>query len=143
MHRMMRRAAVTIGAAAASCAVLAGPAVAAPAQPAVHNVYVPDCNTLVYKPSSIVLACADANMAMEHAHWHTWTQSRATGTADFVYNDCVPNCADGHMHSYRGNVELYLVHSGKPRNWFSRLHFQYPNGGPGGKGSSTYALHLS
>lgn len=142
MHRLIRRAAVTIGAAAASCAVLTGPAVAAPVQPAVHNTYVPNCNTLVYKPSSIVIACADANTLVNHLHWHTWTQTSATATADFVYNDCIPNCASGHDHSFRADVKLYLVQPDKYRNWFRRLQVQFPHGGPGGKNSSTYALQL-
>lgn len=142
MRGLMERAAACIGVAAASCAFITGSAVAGTVQPALHNTYAPNCNELVYKPSDIIITCADANIAMENAHWHTWTLTSATGTADYVVNDCIPNCAEGHFHRYRANVELYLVRPGTYRNWFSRIHFQFPFGGPGGKPATTYGIAL-
>lgn len=57
-----------------------------------------NCVTPSVEPSEIVLACGDGNALLEGLHWTSWTAGSATAVGTFVYNDCTPNCADGHFH---------------------------------------------
>jgi hypothetical protein len=61
-----------------------------------------DCKTASLEPSEIVLTCADYGWILEALHWSSWTASQATAVGTFVYNDCTPNCAEGHHHDVPG-----------------------------------------
>lgn len=61
-----------------------------------------DCRSPTLQPSEIVLACADHGWVLRDLRWSTWTASAAKATGTFVYNDCSPNCAAGHLHSVPG-----------------------------------------
>jgi hypothetical protein len=61
-----------------------------------------NCQTPSVEPAEIVLACADYNAILEALHWTSWTATSATAVGTFVYNDCTPNCADGHFHHVPG-----------------------------------------
>ena len=52
------------------------------------------------RPSSVILACADANASFTHLHWSSFGGSSAHATGDYVANDCTPTCVAGHVHSY-------------------------------------------
>jgi hypothetical protein len=72
------------------------PGIAATALPAL-----PDCQGKpVVKPSSITLACGDGNFYVENLKWTGWGESFAAATGTGKANDCTPNCAAGHFHSY-------------------------------------------
>jgi hypothetical protein len=61
----------------------------------------PDCQgKLLVKPASITLACGDGNFYVENLKWTGWGQSFAAATGTAKANDCRPNCAAGHFHSY-------------------------------------------
>jgi len=61
----------------------------------------PDCQgKLVVKPASIVLACGDGNFYVENLKWTGWGASFAAASGTGKANDCTPNCAAGHFHSY-------------------------------------------
>lgn len=66
--------------------------------------WIDTCGPLVSKPTSIVLACADANYSLERIAWHGWGAGTATATATVRANDCKPYCAAGHFHSYPATV---------------------------------------
>ncbi len=60
----------------------------------------------VVKPSGVVLACADAGLGVRAIHWLGWGSSVAAGVGTAYANDCTPNCAAGHFHSYRAVLLL-------------------------------------
>jgi hypothetical protein len=54
----------------------------------------------VVAPSSLIVTCADAGIRLENLRWSSWTPKLASGYGTFRENDCTPNCAEGHFHSY-------------------------------------------
>jgi len=61
----------------------------------------PDCQgKLLVKPASITLACGDGNFYAEKLKWTGWGEAFAAATGAGKVNDCQPNCAAGHFHSY-------------------------------------------
>jgi hypothetical protein len=61
-----------------------------------------NCTTPSTEPAEIVLACADYGVLVEGLHWTSWTTASATAVGTLVYNDCTPNCAEGHHHHVPG-----------------------------------------
>jgi hypothetical protein len=61
-----------------------------------------NCTTLSLEPAEIVLACADYGVLVDGLHWTRWTAASATAVGTLLYNDCIPNCADGHHHHVPG-----------------------------------------
>lgn len=47
----------------------------------------------VTRPTTFVLACADANALLTATQWSTWTGTGATGLTRFGLNLCTPSCA--------------------------------------------------
>jgi hypothetical protein len=77
------------------------PAQSQPAQPATASTVVVSClGKPQVKPGTIVLACADYNSLVNKITWTAWTSDFASGSGTLVQNDCVPDCAQGHFHSY-------------------------------------------
>ena len=70
-----------------------------------------NCKTPSVEPAEIVLACADYNAILESLHWTSWTATSATAVGTFVYNDCTPNCAEGHFHHVPGTRVTLTVPS--------------------------------
>jgi hypothetical protein len=60
-----------------------------------------NCGPLASAPKEFVITCADANYALAGLRWHGWGTARATATGSARANDCTPDCASGHFHSYR------------------------------------------
>jgi hypothetical protein len=70
----------------------------------------PDClGRPVVKPTSVTLACADANFRIEHIQWTGWGEAFAAGKGMGVVNDCEPNCAADHFH----NSPMLLIVTGR------------------------------
>lgn len=66
------------------------------------KVELPDCNgEPQYRPTSIVLTCADANIQLVDLHWTGWGESFAAAMGAMSANDCQPTCVAGHTHRYR------------------------------------------
>lgn len=57
-----------------------------------------NCTTPSVEPTEIVLTCADYGEVLEDLNWTSWTSTSATAVGTLVYNDCTPNCAQGHYH---------------------------------------------
>jgi hypothetical protein len=79
---------------------------ATPVQAATHvdtgiKVY-GNCTTPSVEPTEIVLACADGGALVNGLRWTSWTAASATAVGTLVYNDCSPNCAEGHQHDVPG-----------------------------------------
>jgi hypothetical protein len=74
------------------------------------------------RPKAIVIACADANFAIDHIRWSSWTRTRAVGTGTAHENNCKPNCAAGRFHSFPITVRLSKVaHCVAGRAEFARI----------------------
>jgi len=119
--RVLVAAAASCGAAAAVFAAAAGSATAAPAARPV--VIVTCAGKAVVRPSSYVLACADADTYLSRLHWPTWT-GVAFGIGILRIDACFPSCAAGKYYSFPVLVNLWRArlwpgHGG--RLYFSRL----------------------
>lgn len=68
---------------------------------------VADCFQLQVRPTSYVFTCADGGVGLEGLHWTTWSPRLASGYGTYYANDCTPNCADGHFHTYPALVVLW------------------------------------
>lgn len=79
------------------------------------------------RPSQYILTCADANDYLTGLRWASWgTAAFASGTNTF--NDCVPDCATGHLHSFPVLVTLWRAeplpgHAGQ--QYFTRITLIY------------------
>jgi hypothetical protein len=58
------------------------------------------------RPGSIMLACGDGNFYLTRIAWTRWGMRQALGIGVGHQNDCVPDCASGHFHTYRVAVKL-------------------------------------
>ncbi len=65
-----------------------------------------NCTKSQVRPASIIIFCADANASLIHLHWSNFGGPTATGAGRYAANDCKPNCAAGHVHSYAVVVVL-------------------------------------
>lgn len=61
------------------------------------------------RPMAIIVACADANFYVTRISWSQWRPTRAIGVGTAHVNDCTPNCAAGHFHTFRVAVRLSRV----------------------------------
>jgi hypothetical protein len=96
--------------------------------------WINNCGPLVSAPKSLVLACADANYGLAGLTWHSWGHASAAATGKATANDCTPDCAAGHFHSYPASVSVSgLKACGKAR-YYSRLTITYPGKRPAGVG---------
>ena len=87
------------------------------------------------RPGQYILACADGGAYLASLHWATWGSSAAFADGISTFNDCVPNCAAGHGHSFPVLVVLWRPaplagHVGE--RYFTRLTIIYT-------GSRTYS----
>ena len=96
------------------------------------------------KPESIILACADGNLAVQHISWLMWEGEKALGRGTFIYNDCEPDCADGKTHLVPVQFSLLGVAkdlSGK--SVFTQMEVVSESDPlPGGATSDTYDLWI-
>jgi hypothetical protein len=79
----------------------------------------------VVKPTSYVLACADANAYFNSVHWTSWTSSSASATATFVQNNCAPTCADGKFIKYPAKLTVSQPKPTKLGLLFSVIGYSY------------------
>ncbi|MFE0098941.1 hypothetical protein [Streptomyces sp. NPDC059009] len=94
------------------------------------------------RPGDHMLACGDGNNGLRGLRWADWTDRVAHGVGRQVANDCVPDCAEGHFHTFWVGVEAYrpVARKGKAPH-FSRLKVVYLDKRPEGSGpSQTYPL---
>jgi hypothetical protein len=79
---------------------------APPAHPVKTVVY--DCpgQPALVKPRSFTVTCADGGIQYEQLKWASWTPGRARASGLLEENDCTPNCAYGHFHTYPATIVL-------------------------------------
>jgi hypothetical protein len=78
------------------------------------------------RPVSLVITCADANVALTATKWTSWNANEAVGTTRFAMNLCVPYCAASPI-SYFANarVRLYAPVSTSHGRLFSAMVVHY------------------
>jgi hypothetical protein len=104
---------------------------------------VPNCNTAVYKPKRLVLACGDGSEYLAKLKWSRWTASSATAAGMDEVNNCTPDCVKGHFKGYPVTVTLSRARRCahvKGHELFSRIALQYPDAHPGTKRTTTESL---
>lgn len=94
--------------------------------------WINDCGPLVSAPHSLVLACADANYELVHLLWHRWGAATASATGSASANDCAPNCAAGHFHSYVVTVRASSLTACGRARYYARLAITYAARRPAG-----------
>jgi hypothetical protein len=98
--------------------------------------WVNDCGPLASAPRTLVLACADGNYELASLTWRGWGSAHATATGVARANDCTPNCAAGHFHSYPVTATVdRLTRCGAAR-YYARLTIVYGGTRPQGIGRS-------
>jgi hypothetical protein len=92
------------------------------------------CGPLVSAPTQLVLACADGNYELTKVTWRGWGKPSATGTATASANDCTPNCAAGHFHTYPARVTATALKACGKARYYAKLTITYPGKRPAGFG---------
>jgi len=124
---------------ASVCFLLSGVPNSGPVAAASGAMALPDCSGKpVVKPSSVVLACADAGVVADHLTWTGWGGTVALGTGLASVNDCDPNCAAGHLHNYK----IVLHAAGRQRcpsgqAAYARVSYTWLGKTPYGTGATT------
>jgi len=68
----------------------------------------PDCQfALQTQPKEIIFACADAGIQGENMQWIQWGKNYTYASGQIVENDCAPDCAGGHFHTYTASFTAY------------------------------------
>ena len=90
------------------------------------------CGPLAAAPRTLTLACGDANYGLDRLAWHGWGRPRATATGIARANDCTPNCAAGHFHSYRVTATADRLNACGRARTYARLTIVYAAARPEG-----------
>jgi hypothetical protein len=94
--------------------------------------WINNCGPLASAPSTLVLACADANYELVKVAWHKWGAATATASATARANDCTPTCVAGHFHNYRVTVSADRLKTCGKARYYARLTLAYPGARPAG-----------
>ena len=87
------------------------------------------CGGHAYKPWGVVVACGDGNLYVTGLRYQTYGQQVARATATIHANDCLPYCAAGHFHTYRGSVSFRdVVRCEDGRLYYSRIRLTVSRG---------------
>jgi hypothetical protein len=93
------------------------------------------------RPQKIVVACGDGNFWFAPLHWQTWAATGAAATATAHLNDCTPDCAAGHFHTYPASVHLSGLKTCKGKHELTHISWRFTAKTPSGQartGSDTY-----
>ena len=94
--------------------------------------WINNCGPLVRAPKSLVLACGDGNYELAGLSWHSWGNSTATASGKARANDCTPNCAAGHFHTYPVTVTVSRLRPCGRARYYARLAISYAGKRPAG-----------
>jgi hypothetical protein len=110
-------------------------------------------STLEVRPTSLLLVCSDGTAGLENLTWSHWGHfiatgpaggllPNATGTGEFFLNDCRPNCAQGHDHTYPVRVTLSVVYSSPVHSgtYFGQASLTWQGSRPPAGTKTTYLL---
>ncbi len=85
--------------------------------------YLAECleDSLVQRPRTFTLACADANQSLEGLRWAHWGAEQATATGKAVINTCTPSCAEGKDVTYPVRVVASQLVKGEGSATYRKL----------------------
>ncbi len=133
-----------VGMIAGGAISIMAPANAAPSAPsssATTNYIVNCAGKTVTKPTSIVITCADAGVAINKIKWSSWDLNAAKGSGVLSWNTCLPKtCVAGVTVKYPVSITLGGVASAPNLNVFSKVEVAFPKAGPASLETGTYTL---
>jgi hypothetical protein len=91
---------------------------------------------LQVKPASIIVACGDGGFYFSKLRWTSWSGKLVHANGLGNANDCSPNCAAGHFHTYVANVSLGTPKTCGGRTEFTKLSWTFPGKRPKGQPKS-------
>lgn len=130
----------SLGCDTAPAVVLADLAV--PCAPPGGVAWIDTCGPLVSAPAELVITCADANYELSNLDWRNWGAGTTSTSAVARANDCTPNCAAGHFHSYAVSVTASKLGTCGAARYYAHLELVYAGSRPKGIAArSGYPLH--
>lgn len=129
MRESYRRGSLVVLLVAAAFAVALAAGARADSKPVLIS---SDCASSHYKPSEILIACADARLRFEASGWTRWDSTGAKAIGEFIYADCAPNVPLANCHHDsrdEATVKLYRPRfcPTKGRRFFTRLRLSDPD----------------
>jgi hypothetical protein len=85
------------------------------------------------RPSSFILACADANDYLTKLSWTSWGPYLASAVGTQEENDCIPYCAAGRFYAYPVDVVFWgrTAVTGEPGTQrYAEVTLLYPGARP-------------
>jgi hypothetical protein len=93
----------------------------------------PDCGAQSIAPGEFTLACGDGNYRLTRMTWPTWGGATANGHGLASANDCTPDCASGHFHTFPVSaVASKIAVCASGRKQYTRLVLTYGTKRPAG-----------
>ena len=95
------------------------------------------------RPSSILIACGDGNFFATKLHWSRWDATDALAVGIGHSNDCTPDCARGHFHTFPVVLRLSVPVVCVGLNEYSKISWRFPRGTPQWTrpGSESFSCH--
>lgn len=94
--------------------------------------WINSCGPLLAAPTQLMLACADGNYYLAGLRWRHWGGAAASASGTAHANDCKPDCAAGHFHSYPVTVTADRPRRCNSARYYARLTIVYANKRPAG-----------
>lgn len=95
------------------------------------------CTNPSYKPTQIIVTCADANTVLKGISWKSYGSDTASGSATANVNACDPNCAAGKLQTFPAMVKLSQPKDcGRDVRQFTHLVLTYAGARPQGASAS-------
>lgn len=126
--RLGASAFLAVLAVAATASIVASASAAATPSPVLFST---ECADAHYKPTEILISCADARSSFEATEWTRWDSTGADADGVFLHADCpprVPLVACTHNARDQATVKLYRVRfcPKQGRRFFTRLRLSDP-----------------
>jgi hypothetical protein len=130
MRSSLSLAAVCTALAAAACGgeTTTGADTSPPSGPAV----LADCVKPSVEPTSLTIACADANFVVDDLEWSSWGGDAAEATGTARVNDCKPDCGAGSFENYEASLTLSRLERCGGRELYTEAEIDFVGDAPGG-----------
>jgi hypothetical protein len=94
------------------------------------------CTSPTYKPSQIIVTCADAGTVVRGITWKSYGDQTAQGSGTANVNACDPNCAAGKFSMFPAAIKLSAPKDCGKDTQFTHLVVTYTGARPATGGSS-------
>ena len=112
--------------------------------PAEHLPEYVDCGigAAKFEPSQLMVACGDGSFFITNVKWDDWESARAGGVGVGHLNDCTPDCAEGHFHTFSVAVDLSRPQTCRKKSALQFTSLKWTAVGPRPKGASRSGFFL-